>query len=163
MLLTTISPTERMDTLGSTGEDEEAMTHAAELPINHVKACVCMTLQHIIEKALQKDCIGCYVNHPSQRRHTCLYEPDAYYYQTHFEEITKELYQPSLLHTVYHLLGKYNLRPSPQKIWGAVECYVHELQHEPYICEVLEQFKHNNISSDDACIILEAISTEQSN
>lgn len=139
--------------------DEASVTIPQEnqLPIARIKACVCITLQQIIERLMREDCTGCHVNHPSQRRHSCIYEAETYFYQTNFQKISRELYKPTLLHTISHFLGGHGQYPNLHKIWGAVECYAHELLTEPYICAYLENYRQSHISDKDSSTILETL------
>lgn len=129
----------------------------AELPLRLVKACVCVTLQHIITRHLEKSCHGCFVNHPSQFRHSCLFEPDSFYFQTHLVEIKRDLFKPPLIQSLTHCLRHYGFKANPLKLQGAVEAIVFELTVVPYICEHLQNFKHNNIDSSLAGVIFDSL------
>ena len=61
-----------------------------------IKAILAVILEILVDKQMKKDCIGCTVDHPSQTRHSCLFEPSAYYFYGCFEEISLKLLTPEL-------------------------------------------------------------------
>lgn len=50
-----------------------------------IKATLVLILEYIVAIKPNKLCIGCEVNHPSQLRHCCLFEPDASYFERYFD------------------------------------------------------------------------------
>lgn len=98
-------------------------------------------LEHLINKKLKELYLGCEVDHPRQLRHSCLLEPDAYY----FEELSRNLVKPGLKHIIAHTLSLCGLRIHPQRIQGSVDTILHEVCDEVYIVENLCEFKERKL------------------
>lgn len=138
---TALSPSGECGVTQPTREDVDGMTTPEVLKL--IKSCVCIVLQHVINRMLNESCFGCEVDHPSQRQHSCLYEPVAYYYQTHIVDIKERLFKTGVLQVIVQVLKTYGLHLPTQKIFGAVEAFVYELEEEPYICEKLRNIEEN--------------------
>ncbi|XP_064817855.1 E3 ubiquitin-protein ligase TRIM39-like [Oncorhynchus masou masou] len=59
--------------------------------VDTIKASVATLLDVVIGEYIREKCIGCEINHPSQRRHPCLYDPPRYYFFNHFEALVNRL------------------------------------------------------------------------
>ena len=108
--------------------------------ITLVKSIVCLCVKNVIHHRLVAECFGCTVDHPSQRRHSCLYEPPAYYFATHYDDICEALFIPALTNALgYALHAVYGKTVHPERLLGAVEVIVSEMCSEPYIIESLDK------------------------
>ncbi|XDV47098.1 hypothetical protein PO909_016812 [Leuciscus waleckii] len=114
-----------------------------------IKAVLAGILEFFIDKRMQNSCDGCTVDHPSQTRHTCLFEPSAYYFYGCFEEISLKLLTPELKNILAQALSQYGGRPHLQRIQGAVEAILYDLKDEMYIVEQLSLIREKFI--DESC------------
>lgn len=57
-------------------DDTDDSIHSDAFKI--IKATVVVLLEHVINKKLKDLCLGCKVDHPSQLRHSCLFEQIVY-------------------------------------------------------------------------------------
>lgn len=122
-----------------------------------IKATVVILLEHLINKKLKELCIGCEIDHPSQIRHSCLFEPDAYFFETYFEELSRNLIKPELKHILAQALGRGGLRLHPLRIQGSVDTILHELRDEIYIVEKLHQVREKLEDPASEKIIKDAV------
>ena len=114
-----------------------------------IKAILAVILEILIDKQMKKDCLGCTVDHPSQTRHSCLFEPCAYYFYGCFEEISLKLHTPELKNILAQALSQYGGKPHLQRIEGAVEVILYGLKDEMYIVEQLSLIREKLI--DESC------------
>lgn len=114
-----------------------------------IKATVVVLLEHLINKKLKELCAGCEVNHPSQIRHSCLFEPGPYFFDAYFEELSRSLLKPELKHIVAQALSRCGIRVHPQRIQGSVDAILHDLRDEVYIVEKLREVREKVV--DDTC------------
>lgn len=122
-----------------------------------IKATVVVLLEHLINKKLKQICLGCEVEHPSQIRHSCLFEPDAYFFDTYFEELTHNLIKPGLKHIIAQALNRCGLRIHPQRIQGSVDTILHELRDEVYIVEKLREVREKVVDVSSEQIVYDAV------
>ena len=122
-------------------EDVDGQVCATGLRL--IKSAVVVILQHIIDNKLKETCLGCEVNHPSQRRHSCLFEPDIFFFEKHYDEITRTLFTPGLRHAIAGLLKCFGIQLPLLKIQGCAETVVCELRSEPYIVEKLQEIRES--------------------
>ncbi|KAL1266467.1 hypothetical protein QQF64_002142 [Cirrhinus molitorella] len=104
-----------------------------------IKATIVVILEHLINKKLKELCQGCEVDHPSQLRHSCLFEPCAYFFDAYFEELSRSLIKPELKHIIAQSLMRFGLRINPQRIQGSVDAILCELRDEVYIVEKIRE------------------------
>lgn len=64
-------------------KDDEPDSYLTIPTIGIIQATLGLILEHILIK-LKKSCLGCTVNHPSQMRYLCLFDPDTYYFESYF-------------------------------------------------------------------------------
>lgn len=114
-----------------------------------VKATIAALLQHIISNKLKEDCEGCAIDHPSQLQHSCLFEPPTFFFDTHFDELTRKLFKPSLRRAIAHALQRCGLKSHPQRIQGTTGAILHELKEEPYIGSRLQAIRDELV--DESC------------
>nr|XP_023676758.1 uncharacterized protein LOC111848758 [Paramormyrops kingsleyae] len=81
-----------------------------------IKGSLAFILDRIVEDDMQENCIGCSVNHPSQRRHTCLYEPEAFYFCNNFEKLMKKLYRPWFKYIITKAVAMFHPHLSKSKV-----------------------------------------------
>jgi len=98
---------------------------------------------------MKKDCAGCTVDHPSQTRHSCLFDPTPYYFYSCFDEISLKLLKPELKTILAQALNLYGATPHLQRIQGAVETILFELKDEMYIVEHLASIRQKLV--DESC------------
>ena len=122
-----------------------------------IKATVVVLLEHVINKKLKEICLGCEVDHPSQIRHSCLFEPDPYFFDAYFEELTRNLVRPDLKHIVAQALSRCGLRVHPQRIQGSVDAILHELRDEVFIVEKLREVREKVVDGSSEQIVYDAV------
>ena len=122
-----------------------------------IKATVVVLLEHIINKKLKELCLGCEVDHPSQIRHSCLFEPGPYFFDAYFDELTRNLVRPDLKHIVAQALSRCGLRVHPQRIQGSVEAILHELRDEVFIVEKLREVREKVVDVSSEQIVYDAV------
>lgn len=109
--------------------DQSAPTMAlSENFAEHVKTMVVLLVNHAMCRCWKEACYGCEVDHPSQKHHPCLWPIPGYYYQTHFNEIVKKLWNDSFIPAISHYLSANGLYGGVRRIRGAVEAILHELK-----------------------------------
>lgn len=113
-----------------------------------IKGVIATLLQHIVNVKLKEECLGCEIDHPSQRQHSCLYEPSAYYFSLHFVEFTRRLFKPALHTVVTHALQCRGFKADPLTIQGAAGAILHELKAEPYIVSKLHEIQDGILDGD---------------
>ncbi|KAL0172990.1 hypothetical protein M9458_033301, partial [Cirrhinus mrigala] len=118
-------------------DDTDECIHSDGFKI--IKATVMVILEHVINKKLKEICAGCELDHPSQLRHSCLFEPNAYFFDAYFEELSCNLIKPELMHIIAQALNRYGSRVNPQRVQGSVDAILCELRDEVYIVEKLRQ------------------------
>lgn len=89
------------------------------------------------------------MDHPSQTRNACLYEPSAYYFHGCFDEISLKLLRPELKNILAQALNLCGVTPHLQRIQGAVEMILFELKDEMYIVKQLASNKQRLL--DETC------------
>ncbi|KAL1249284.1 hypothetical protein QQF64_020289 [Cirrhinus molitorella] len=87
-----------------------------------IKATIVVILEHLINKKLKELCLGCEVEHPSQLRHSCLFEPSAYFFDAYFEELSRSLIKPELKHVIAQLCNRIGWWLIPEDT-GLGGCY----------------------------------------
>ena len=108
--------------------------------ITLVKSIVYLCVKNVVHHRLVAECFGCTVDHPSQRRHSCLYEPPAYYFAAHYDDICEALLIPALTNALgYALHAVYGKTVHGERLLGAAEVIVSEMRSEPYIIEGLDR------------------------
>lgn len=125
--------------------------------IKLIKAVIVVLLEHLIDKKLKTECDGCAVDHPSQTRHSCLYEPSAYYFYTVFNEITEALFKPGLKNILARALKAFGLTPHLQRIQGSAETVLCELRDEMYIQEQLASLRQKLVDETCEQIVYDAV------
>lgn len=106
-----------------------------------IKAVLVEILQYIIEERMKELCNGCKIDHPSQRQHTCLYDPDSYFFRNYYNDITKKLYTAKLKPIVSDLLKSSGIQLSFLKIQGCIETIVCELVYVESIFDRLQEMR----------------------
>ena len=146
---------------GATSGDTASPSSADRLDHDDIGVLRCVVgwcVEILIVSALERACYGCSVNHPSQRQHTCLYEPDAYHYDTSYNDICMGLFKPTLPcalgHAMKMLRGKM---VSEHRIMGAVDVIVSEWRSEPYIIEKLRQIRESVLSCNTHPIVVQCV------
>lgn len=114
-----------------------------------IKAVVTVLLEHLIDKRMKKECAGCEVDHPSQTRHSCLFEPAPYYFYGCYDEISQKLLKPELKNILANTLKPFGLTPHLQRIQGTVESVLCDLRDEIYIVEELASMRQKLV--DESC------------
>ena len=112
-----------------------------------VKKGVYLLLENIIAAKLKEDCYGCRIKHPSQRQHTCLFEQDAYYFDTNKVELKRRLFTDNLISILGELLKTHKQDVQPATICGIVDSILYELETEVYICYRLREEREQEIIS----------------
>lgn len=116
--------------------------------VDTIKASVATLLNVVIGEYIREKCIGCEINHPSQRRHPCLYEPPKYYFFNHFEELVKRLWSCRFIPTLVRALESMGLVPSIPRVYGVTEAFLHELKEAIYIHEKLKEIRHTLVDDN---------------
>ncbi|KAL1256638.1 hypothetical protein QQF64_012183 [Cirrhinus molitorella] len=122
-----------------------------------IKATIVVILEHLINKKLKELCLGCEVEHPSQLRHSCLFEPSAYFFDAYFEELSRSLIKPELKHVIAQALNRIGLRLNPQRIQGSVDAILCELRDEIYIVEKLREIREKVVDVNSEQIVYDAV------
>ncbi|KAL0159636.1 hypothetical protein M9458_043361 [Cirrhinus mrigala] len=136
-------------------DDTDGSIHSDGFKI--IKATVVVILEHLINKKLKELCMGCEVDHPSQLRHSCLFEPNAYFFDAYFEELSRNLIKPELKHMIARALNRFGLRVNPQRIQGSVDAILCELRDEVYIVEKLRQVREKLVDVNSEQIVYDAV------
>ena len=117
---------------------DEICMRAGDIAV--LKGTLCLFLESVIGTALEADCYGCLVNHPSQLQHSCLFEPCLHYFEIRFDVLCDNLFKPTLAAALsYALKNLCSKDISTSRILGAADAIVHELKSEPYILEKLKE------------------------
>ena len=75
-------------------------------------------------------CYGCQINHPSQRRHPCLFQFEQIKLM-YFDQILDSVFKPSLGKALHYLFSQISPEPfSQEKLLGAAETLKHYLKLE---------------------------------
>lgn len=114
-----------------------------------IKALIAVLMQHIINAQLKKECEGCAIDHPSQLQHSCLFEPSAYYFDSHFATLVNKLIKPEFHTAVSQAMLRVGLKSQAQTIHGTALGILHELRSEPFIVARLEDIRTKIL--DDSC------------
>ncbi|KAL1280011.1 hypothetical protein QQF64_014611 [Cirrhinus molitorella] len=122
-----------------------------------IKATIVVLLEHLINKKLKELCQGCEIDHPSQLRHSCLFEPSAYFFDAYFEELSRNLVKPELKHIIAQALNRCGLRINPQRIQGSVDAILCELRDEVYIVEKLCEIRERVVDTNSEQIVYDAV------
>lgn len=122
-----------------------------------IKTIVVALLQHLVDKKLKEICSGCEVNHPSQLRHSCIFEPNAYFFDFYFEELSRALFKPELKHIISQALSRCGLRIHPLRVQGSVDSILHELREEIFIVEKLSEIREKLGGPDNERIVRDAV------
>lgn len=128
-----------------------------------IKGVIGVLLNHLVNNKIKQECLGCEINHPSQRRHSCLYEPPSYFFDLHFGEFTDKLFQPILHPIVNYVLQRSGLKADPRAIQGAAGAILHELKDEPNIVSKLEEISENLQGDDTDALIFDIVDFWKSN
>ncbi|XP_053539330.1 NACHT, LRR and PYD domains-containing protein 3 [Ictalurus punctatus] len=96
-------------------------------------------------------------DHPSQLKHSCLFEPDAYFFDKYFEELSRDLLKPVLKHFIAQALSRFGLRVNPKRIQGSVDAVVHELRDEVYIVQRLNEVREKPVDVSSEQIVYNAV------
>lgn len=136
-------------------DDTDGCIHTDAFKI--IKATIVVILEHIINKKLKELCLGCEVDHPSQLRHSCLFEPCAYFFDAYFEELSRDLVKPELKHIIAQALNRFGLRVNPQRIQGTVDAILCELRDEVYIVEKLREIREKIVDVNSEQIVYDAV------
>jgi len=98
---------------------------------------------HLLSKTLSlyqdEMCVGCRINHPSQRRHQCLNVGLEGFYQENFYWLMKRLYTPKLIPAIQHFLSVQNIKADQARIRNKVEGLLHELKSKSFIYHALDE------------------------
>lgn len=122
-----------------------------------IKGVIGVLLNHLVNNKIKQECLGCEINHPSQRRHSCLYEPPSYFFDAHFGEFADKLFQPILHPIVNYALQRSGLKADPRAIQGAAGAILHELKDEPNIISKLEEISENLQGDDTDALIFDIV------
>ncbi|KAL0152407.1 hypothetical protein M9458_052130 [Cirrhinus mrigala] len=122
-----------------------------------IKATIVVILEHLINKKLKELCQGCEVDHPCQLRHSCLFEPGAYFFDAYFEKLSCNLVKPELKHIIAQALNRCGLRINPQRIQGSVDAILCELRDEVYIVEKLREIRERVVDTNSEQIVYDPV------
>lgn len=122
-----------------------------------IKATIVILLEHLINKKLKELCLGCEVDHPSQLRHSCLFEPCAYFFDAYFDELSRNLVKPELKHIIAQALNRFGLRINPQRVQGSVDSILCELRDEVFIVEKLREIREKVVDVASEQIVYDAV------
>ena len=150
-----------VNTYGVTSGDPVSLPSAERLDHDDIKALRCVIawcVESLIVSGLEGACYGCLVNHPSQRHHTCLYEPDAYHFDRCYDDICVELFKPSLPGALCHALVLLRRKTvSAHRVMGAAEAIVSEWRSEPYIIEKLKEIRESVLRYNSQPIVVQCV------
>ena len=105
-----------------------------------LKYLISIFVRKVLHRILVSECYGCRVDHPSQRRHSCLYEPHIFYYDTRYDEICEGLFTPTLTDALGYAIRTVSGKTvTPCRILGGVDVITNDMRSEPYIVEKLDQ------------------------
>lgn len=116
--------------------------------VDTIKASVATLLDVVIGEYIREKCIGCEINHPSQRRHPCLYDPPRYYFFNNFEALVKRLWSCRLIPSLVRALEAMGLVPSIPRVYGVTEAFLHELKEAIHIHEKLKEIRHTLVDDN---------------
>lgn len=124
---------------------DERITPAA---VNIIKGTVYIVLEDIIYELMREACWGCEVDHPSQIKHSCAFDPDPDFLTAHFEMIAEKLLNLRLKCSLRKALIEAGLKPpSLERLVGAAETLFCELQSEP--CCITQKLREIHERIDD--------------
>jgi hypothetical protein len=121
---------------------------ASTVFVDTIKASVATLLNVVIGEYIREKCIGCEINHPSQRRHPCLYDPPRYYFFNHFEELVKRLWSCRFIPALVIALESMGIAPSIPRVYGVTEAFLHELKEALFIHEKLKEIRHTLVDDN---------------
>ncbi|CAI5677625.1 unnamed protein product [Oreochromis niloticus] len=105
---------------------------AATLLPTAVFELIKLTLKYLVMSLLQKHrqdvCQGCAVSHPSQRRHSCLFLLEKYYFFKYYDELCKRLWNGHFTNTLLQILRSEGFSPSPEQVRGVAQAHLFELR-----------------------------------
>ncbi|CAI5684631.1 unnamed protein product [Oreochromis niloticus] len=105
---------------------------AATLLPTAVFELIKLTLKYLINSLLQKHrqdvCQGCEVSHPSQRRHSCLFPLEKYYFFKYYEELCKRLWNGHFTNILLQILRLEGFSPPAAQVRGVAQTYLFELR-----------------------------------
>ncbi|CAI5667528.1 unnamed protein product [Oreochromis niloticus] len=120
-------PGESLGQLSPVHNDE-----AATLLPTAVFELIKLTLKYLVMSLLQKHrqdvCQGCAVSHPSQRRHSCLFPLEKYYFFKYYDELCKRLWNGHFTNTLLQILRLEGFSPPPEEVRGVAQAYLFELR-----------------------------------
>lgn len=123
------------------------------LMLSIIRAVTGDLLDKIIDRDLREHCNGCAIDHPSQRQHSCLYDPEDFYLHINAKRLLTKFFRPWLKYTIARALKLCGIlhTPSLEKLQAAAETIVCELRDEPDFKKALRDIKHKTASVyDDA-------------
>jgi hypothetical protein len=116
--------------------------------VDTIKASVAALLDVVIGEYIREKCIGCEINHPSQRRHPCLYDPPRYYFFNNFEALVKRLWSRRFIPSLVRALEAMGLVPSTPRVYGVTEAFLHELKEAIHIHQKLKEIRHTLVEDN---------------
>lgn len=116
--------------------------------VDTIKASVAALLDVVIGEYIREKCIGCEINHPSQRRHPCLYDPPRYYFFNNFEALVKRLWSRRFIPSLVRALEAMGLVPSIPRVYGVTEAFLHELKEAIHIHQKLKEIRHTLVEDN---------------
>lgn len=129
------------ETITNDHSTNECLVHE---DVEILKSALYLYIQRVLARKIEADCYGCSVNHPSQRQHSCLYEPSIYYFERCYDTICEWFFIPELQCALAHVLHATRGKTvSPHRLLGVAEVVLSDLRSEPYIVDRLKDATRN--------------------
>jgi len=103
-----------------------------------VKTGVLRLLSTAIQYYKEKNCYGCYTDHPSQIHHPCLWPIPEDFYTEHYDELMYTLWTDDFIPTVQMYVALYGIETTADRIHGAAAMICHNLLTVDNVTTVLE-------------------------
>lgn len=119
---------ESEDNEPSPADNDEAATLLPTAVFELIKLTVKYLVNSLLQKHRQDVCQGCEVSHPSQRRHSCLFPLEKYYFFKYYDELSRRLWNGHFTNTLLQILRLEGFSPPAAQVRGVAQAYLFELR-----------------------------------
>ena len=120
----------------------------SSLFIDSVKTASLHLLNIVLYKYLEELCLGCQINHPSQKQHVCLQGLPEHFYTVHFEQLMKRLLTDKFIGVVQRFLSLKHLTADEGRIRGVSETVLYELKTSEDVTTKISAMYDSMIGND---------------
>ena len=96
--------------------------------IDSIKNTTLHLLNTVVYKYWEEICYSCYINHPSQKHHDCVWGIPDDFYESKFELLTESLWTDRFIPAIQSFLITKGIFAHEARIQGAAEAILHELK-----------------------------------